>query len=243
MLMGRSLHHQTSHITTNHVRCHSDGKADYIWTEPRTGASTVWLNNYPNSPRYLPQPEMAKGVGVSVNLVRYAYLQKTGRASYVALDPNTGSLSAWLYGCPDSARGSRPLINQYPCISVRGLSSWRFHSASISHHVYRDGSEVCKFSDSSAGGTVEVSTLFDMTCDGDKDHILVGSIRGGYQDKGWYYRWDRHGIARDLKVVRDAYWAPDCYNGPVAFKCTFETWHSRDKCGMELPPIKEEGTT
>ncbi|KAL2066782.1 hypothetical protein VTL71DRAFT_2854 [Oculimacula yallundae] len=87
-----------------------DGKADYIWTHPTTGASTVWLNNFPMSPKYLQQPEIAGGVGVSGNNVRYVYVQKTGRASYVALDQNTGAFSAWLYNCPfrgfDIYRGS-----------------------------------------------------------------------------------------------------------------------------------------
>jgi hypothetical protein len=84
---------------TNRAHTHSDGKADYIWTDPRTGASTVWLNNHPQSPRYL-QQETTGGVGVSGNNVRYAYLQKTGRASYVFLDQNTGAFAARLYNCP-----------------------------------------------------------------------------------------------------------------------------------------------
>lgn len=38
-------------------------------------------------------------MGVSGAAIRYAVLQNTGRASYVAVDRSDGSISAWLNGC------------------------------------------------------------------------------------------------------------------------------------------------
>lgn len=85
---------------------HSDGKADYVWTRASDSAPFVWLNNYPNTPTWLEQGQVAEGVHTSGANVRYAKLQDTGRASYVAVDPKTGAIAAWLNGCED--RGPAP---------------------------------------------------------------------------------------------------------------------------------------
>jgi hypothetical protein len=77
----------------------SDGKADYVWTRAHDGAAYVWFNNYPNSPSWLPGGEIAGGVGVSGHTIKYATLQDTGRASYVAVNPVNGAIAAWLNGC------------------------------------------------------------------------------------------------------------------------------------------------
>ena len=76
-----------------------DGKADYIWTRPIDGATFVWFNNFPDQPAWLSQGDLASGVGVNGANVRYADLQGTGRSSFLAIDPNTNALSAWLNGC------------------------------------------------------------------------------------------------------------------------------------------------
>ncbi|KAK1448624.1 hypothetical protein CMEL01_07939 [Colletotrichum melonis] len=87
-----------------------DGKADYVWTRARDGAARVWLNNYPNQPTWLEQPEIAGGVGVSGSDVKYAILQNTGRASYVAVDRTNGAIAAWLNSCTQLGDHPRPNV-------------------------------------------------------------------------------------------------------------------------------------
>ena len=50
-------------------------------------------------PAWLPMGEIAGGVGTSGQTIRYATLQHTGRASYIAVNPTNGALAAWLNGC------------------------------------------------------------------------------------------------------------------------------------------------
>ncbi|TLD05009.1 uncharacterized protein PgNI_09260 [Pyricularia grisea] len=91
------------------VDVNGDGKADYVWTSALDGRVKVWFNDYPNQPTWLAQGEIAGGVGTSGANVRWADLQGTGRASYIAVDPNTGGLAAWLNGCDDMGpKRSRP---------------------------------------------------------------------------------------------------------------------------------------
>lgn len=97
-----------------------DGKADYIWTRPIDGAMFVWFNNFPNQPAWLSQGNLASGVGVSGQNVRYADLQGTGRSSYIAIDPSTNAISAWLNGC--DKRGLPPMH----CHEQRTVGKIRF---------------------------------------------------------------------------------------------------------------------
>ncbi|KAI9170782.1 hypothetical protein HJFPF1_00255 [Paramyrothecium foliicola] len=102
------------------VDINGDGKADYVWTRAHDGAAWVWLNNYPNKPTWLAQPQIAGGVGVSGADVRYATLQKTGRASYIAVDRNDGAIAGWLNGCNNlgaSPRSKKILIGIYEIYS------------------------------------------------------------------------------------------------------------------------------
>ncbi|KAL0929864.1 uncharacterized protein CTRU02_215073 [Colletotrichum truncatum] len=78
-----------------------DGRADYVWTRKLDGRVRVWYNQYPTKPTWREGGEIAGGVGTSGANVRYAKLQGTGRADYVAVDPKTGALGAWLGGCRD----------------------------------------------------------------------------------------------------------------------------------------------
>ena len=77
----------------------SDGKADYIWTRASDGATYLWLNNYPNQPTWVEKGQIAGGVGTGGHNVKYATLQRTGRASYIAVNPINGAIAAWLNGC------------------------------------------------------------------------------------------------------------------------------------------------
>lgn len=78
-----------------------DGRADYVWTRGWDGAAFWYKNNFPNQPGWLPMGEIAGGVGTGGQNVRYAILQHTGRASYVAVNPINGAIAAWLNGCLD----------------------------------------------------------------------------------------------------------------------------------------------
>lgn len=106
-----------------------DGLDDYVWLDAATGAATVFLNKGPNiddslgwlweplnngapiaagaAPAWRAQGEVAGGVGTAGTHVRWAQLQATGRAAYVAADPGTGAVAAWLNGC-DALGDARP---------------------------------------------------------------------------------------------------------------------------------------
>jgi hypothetical protein len=109
-----------------------DGKADYVWTQAHDGATIVHLNNCPNKPTWLPGQVVAGGVGTSGANVRFAGLQNTGRASYLAIDPSYGSLSAWHNGCteiiPSKQNNTRQLSTAPtpPMIKVASLSDGTF---------------------------------------------------------------------------------------------------------------------
>lgn len=82
-----------------------DGKADYVWTRKLDGRVLVWYNEYPNLPAWREGGEIAAGVGTSGANIRYARLTSTGRADYVAVDPESGAIAPWLNGCgnPDTS--------------------------------------------------------------------------------------------------------------------------------------------
>ncbi|EXL92374.1 hypothetical protein NOF04DRAFT_16014 [Fusarium oxysporum II5] len=83
------------------IDMNGDGKADYVWTSRLDGIVKVWYNDYPKKPTWREAGEIAGGVGTSGSNIRYAKLQKTGRYDYVAVDPKTGAIGAWLNGCGD----------------------------------------------------------------------------------------------------------------------------------------------
>ncbi|OAA69170.1 lipolytic protein G-D-S-L family [Akanthomyces lecanii RCEF 1005] len=86
-----------------------DGKADYVWTRPLDGQVQVWLNMYPQLPAWRHIGVVKDDVGTSGANIRFAQLTGTkqqpgsGRADYVAVDPTTGAIAAWLNGCDDRA--------------------------------------------------------------------------------------------------------------------------------------------
>ncbi|KAG5808825.1 hypothetical protein H9Q71_006708 [Fusarium xylarioides] len=88
------------------IDMNGDGKADYVWTSRLDGSVKVWYNDYPKKPTWREAGEIAGDVGTSGANIRYAKLQKTGRYDYVAVDPKTGAIGAWLNGCgnPDTSK-------------------------------------------------------------------------------------------------------------------------------------------
>ncbi|KND93383.1 Lipase 1 [Tolypocladium ophioglossoides CBS 100239] len=73
-----------------------DGKADYVWTSAIDGSVQVWLNNYPNKPAWLPQGNIATGVGISGSCVKWASLLRGNYSDYVAFNPRSGAFAGWL---------------------------------------------------------------------------------------------------------------------------------------------------
>ncbi|KAH6949082.1 SGNH hydrolase-type esterase domain-containing protein, partial [Fusarium avenaceum] len=94
------------------VDLNGDGKADYVWTSRLDGRVKVWYNNYPNKPTWKEAGEIAGGVGTSGANIRYVKLQSTGRHDYVAVDPGTGAIGAWLNGCgdPDTSKKKHRVV-------------------------------------------------------------------------------------------------------------------------------------
>ena len=81
------------------IDVNGDGKADYVWTRKLDGRVKVWYNEYPDKPTWREGGEVAEGVGTSGANIRYGKLQSTGRADYIAVDPESGAIAAWLNGC------------------------------------------------------------------------------------------------------------------------------------------------
>jgi hypothetical protein len=110
--MGKASNKTTILLSSNFAdqTLKSDGKADYIWTSALDGSVRAWYNNYPNQPTWLEQGKIADGVGISGNCIRYARITRLSKTSYVAVDPNTGAIAAWLNGCDPSQYGSEPTL-------------------------------------------------------------------------------------------------------------------------------------
>lgn len=68
----------------------------------------MWLNNYPNSPAWIPQGKIASGVGTSGSCVKWGSLLHGKYSDYIAVDPTNGAVAAWLNLCDD------PLGNPAP---------------------------------------------------------------------------------------------------------------------------------
>lgn len=99
--------------STLYLTLRSDGKADYIWTSAVDSSVHVWLNNYPNSPAWLPQGKIASGVGISGSCVKWVTLLRGNYSDYVAVDPTNGAIAAWLNLCDDPL--GNPLLPGTKC--------------------------------------------------------------------------------------------------------------------------------
>lgn len=214
---------------------HSDGKADFVWIDPRTGAAKAWLNNYPNSPRWLEQPEMARGVGASGSSVRFAVLQDTGRASYVAVDPNNGAISASLNGCKDL--GPPPNNNTKPCVAINAYYTIKKYFVTTMNVVaYEDGKKVCE--DFGVGHTL-TDDIWTMKCSG---ITIKGKYRGAGRTDVWHYDNTKSGVTRDIPTSGTGTWSEQCKDNDPRdpedhWTCLFATFASIDTCGMVLKPI------
>ncbi|KAI4199452.1 MAG: hypothetical protein LQ350_004593 [Teloschistes chrysophthalmus] len=77
-----------------------DGRADYLWVHAADGATDLWLNEVGFNPSFfIPQNNIAAGVGAKGPEVRFGRLTRTGRADYIPVVPSSGAISPWLNGC------------------------------------------------------------------------------------------------------------------------------------------------
>lgn len=78
-----------------------DGKADYLWVDRLIGSLQVWRNGGVGANGWIwyPQGEVASGVGANGLCIQFADTTGDGRADYLDIDPNLGSVSEWFNGC------------------------------------------------------------------------------------------------------------------------------------------------
>ncbi|KAI4099030.1 MAG: hypothetical protein L6R37_006166 [Teloschistes peruensis] len=77
-----------------------DGRADYLRVHAANGATDLWLNEVGTNPSFfIPQHNIAAGVGAKGEDVQFARLTRTGRADYIPVVPSSGAISPWLNGC------------------------------------------------------------------------------------------------------------------------------------------------
>ncbi|OBT86037.1 hypothetical protein VE02_05546 [Pseudogymnoascus sp. 03VT05] len=97
------------------------------------GVAKVWYNNYEFKKEgdedksqygWREGGVFASGVGANGDNVRYAIMDKSGRASYVVIDPATGAPAAWLNGCDD--KGDSP---RGPVSCEGGIANNPYHPA------------------------------------------------------------------------------------------------------------------
>ncbi|KAK4896112.1 hypothetical protein LTR27_005969 [Elasticomyces elasticus] len=78
--------------------------ADYLWVHPVLGSVDLYINGGANSGApggwvWLPQGNIASGIGFSGPSVTFGRIGTSGRADYVAVDPASGALTVYLNGC------------------------------------------------------------------------------------------------------------------------------------------------
>jgi hypothetical protein len=128
-----------------------------VWTNPLDGSAYVWFNNYPSSPTWLAGGELIGGVGTSGANIRYAKLQDTGRASYVAVNPNNGGIAAWLNACSNLGPAPRNNVVLIEAVSIE-----------------------------SGTLPVDQWDVFETTADGISDICTAQTIAGGDRNIGEY---------------------------------------------------------
>lgn len=164
-----------------------DGRADYIWTSAATGKARVWVNNYPAVPMWLDKGEIASGVGTSGNAVRWAALLHSGREDYVAVNPHTGAIAAWLNGCDNLGPRPRKVFHGGP--DTCRLISYQQGSSSVS---YPSGQQGVFLSDGSSGLIAYLNGQKTWSCENsDDDNCNPRDVHGTFleaDDTG--LKWD-----------------------------------------------------
>lgn len=78
-----------------------DGKADYLWVDPSTGALTCWLNKLPGAFVSAGSNSgiIASGAGVGESIF-FADMNGDGLSDYLIVNPNNGEVTAWSVNFP-----------------------------------------------------------------------------------------------------------------------------------------------
>ena len=144
----------------------SDGKADYVWTRPVDGRVEVWLNMYPALPAWHAIGEIAGGVGTSGTNVRYGRLQAKERADYIAVDPSTGSIAAWLNGCDDPDKSSAKNIVTILRVGILEDTKGRW----TAYPLDSENAKYCTLTSSTGNAEVNLSVKFPTEITGITAH-------------------------------------------------------------------------
>ncbi|KAH7114166.1 SGNH hydrolase-type esterase domain-containing protein [Dactylonectria estremocensis] len=115
-----------------------DGRDDYLWVNPLNGIVRAWINNYPNTPAWVDSGEYAGSIGTAGNNIRFATLQRNGRASLVAVNRKTNAIAAWLNSCDDLGepqRNNRVLFTSRAGNLKNGKVIWSVHNETTEHHI------------------------------------------------------------------------------------------------------------
>ncbi|KAL2212798.1 hypothetical protein CC79DRAFT_1267941 [Sarocladium strictum] len=146
------------------IDINGDGKADYVWTRKFDGRTRVWFNNYPNSPRWREDGEIAGGVGTAGSNIRWGKLTSTGRADYIAIDPYNGAIAPWLNGCSSPIKPGSPddpLLKE-PDFSKNELHCTPSGLESSYTDIIRAGELFCSDVKADAGGEGKVLTEYSL---------------------------------------------------------------------------------
>ncbi|KAJ6439023.1 Lipase 1 [Purpureocillium lavendulum] len=95
------------HLDPHQVRLHDmngDGKADYVWLDPRSGEIRCWLNNLPEpwSPAGTNNSIIGSGAGPARS-VFIADMNGDGLEDYMVINPKNGAVKIWWNYGPDES--------------------------------------------------------------------------------------------------------------------------------------------
>ncbi|KAL6864240.1 SGNH hydrolase-type esterase domain-containing protein [Trichoderma novae-zelandiae] len=189
-------------LDPRYVRLHDmngDGKADYVWLNPKTGEIRCWLNNLPEpwSPAGTNNSIIGAGAGPAAT-VYLADMNGDGRADYLVVNPDTGAVKIWWNHGPDAdwsngwkfvqggqiASGVRHAnleTLRFPDINGDGRADYVYIGAggSLRHFMNTGtvGGQDVRFRDQggiATGATSDISKLVfaDMNGDGRDDYLI-----------------------------------------------------------------------
>ena len=175
--------------------------------------------------QWLPQGDEANSRGESGAFVRWAMLQDTGRAGYVAANPENGGIAAWLNGCdnlggPPSHRPGAASNggNTNPCITISGRVRDTLLEGDIATFSAAEGGEHRK---AIAGDATEWTV-------GCNNPI---SITGNIESESWNYTNSDTNIQRTVRVRNHIFKPTACVKAPIAtIYCSLTTFDNFGDC-------------
>ncbi|KAH8696250.1 hypothetical protein BGW36DRAFT_380518 [Talaromyces proteolyticus] len=84
-----------------------DGRAEYLWIDTDTGSVKAWLNTASSGGNitWIEWGEVASGVGVGGNDIRFADITGSKRDDYIAIENSNGAIDLWENLCPVASEG------------------------------------------------------------------------------------------------------------------------------------------